>query len=230
MRAPTDRQILLYFNKDKKQLTKLKSKDLYWMLLEQINKQEGLIQNIPAVKKWTSFYPHEMFNWQTIFTLPFKTCANPKLQTLQYRIIHRVITCNHWLYNAKIKASPICDICGEDDTLIHFFFMCSNVRQLWSSLVHWWKRILKRPNYDLTQIELLFGVPETTECHININYIILLMKKFIHDLKLVNQENLSFVTFLLTLKQNLGYEKEISIRNGKECIFERKWNWCYEQL
>ena len=38
-----------------------------------------------------------------------------------YCIIHKIITCNRWLFNAKIKNSLHCDTCKCDDKLNGFF-------------------------------------------------------------------------------------------------------------
>ncbi len=38
---------------------------------------------------------------------------------LQYRIIHRVVLCNDWLYNITIKESYKCSYCSEKDDIIH---------------------------------------------------------------------------------------------------------------
>ena len=208
-------------------LTNLKSRDLYWLQVSLLNKME--LKDIPSIKKWTSCYPSQNFNWQNIFLIPFEVCTNTKLQTLQYRIIHRVITRKHWLFMAKVKDSPYCETCGADDTLTHFFFNCVDVKQLWLSLINWWKRISEHDSFELSEVELIFGVHGTTKFHHVINFIIILLKKYINDTKFLNQTR-CFMAFLLILKQSIAIERDICYKNSKEHIFEERWKWLYEQL
>ncbi len=42
--------------------------------------------------------------WKRIFKVPFNTCRETKIQTLQYRIIHCILLCNKWLFNIKVKS------------------------------------------------------------------------------------------------------------------------------
>ena len=65
------------------------------------------------------------------------------LITLQYRIMHRVFTCNLNLHTWGIKPSPDCILCGQIDHLEHYFYYCKEViydafsysRSRWSSLI-----------------------------------------------------------------------------------------------
>ncbi len=44
-----------------------------------------------------------------------------KIQTFQYKVLYRVIPCNKWLYNIKIKDSEICEWCNEVDDIVYYF-------------------------------------------------------------------------------------------------------------
>ena len=100
---------------------KIKTQQVYWLLVKtqcHIHKVE------PSCKaKWNSIFDIEANEWASIFTSPFFTCRSTKLQSFQYRLLHRTITCNHWLFKVKIKDSPLCDWCKEDDTIEHFFYI-----------------------------------------------------------------------------------------------------------
>ena len=138
-------------------LAQLQSRQIYWFLFY-LNKTQN---NEPkCISKWSALYENEAFAWDRIFSLPYKICKNTRLQSLQYRLLHRIITCNHWLFNAKIKASPNCETCKGDDTLEHFFVQCDDVREFWTSLNRWWNRrtsMLTAP-YTITDIDILFGI------------------------------------------------------------------------
>ena len=106
-------------------LAQLQSRQIYWFVFYLNNQTQN---NEPkCISKWSALYENETFAWDRIFSLPYKICKNTRLQSLQYRLLHRIITCNHWLFNAKIKASPNCETCKCDDTLEHFFVQCDEV-------------------------------------------------------------------------------------------------------
>ena len=139
-----------------------------------------------------------ILNWQNIFLRPFEVCRSTKLQTLQYRILHRIVPCNRWQHTIKIKDSPDCTVCKETDTINHFFFQCTDVQQLWQRLTKWWKDITNCPEFSLSEPEIMFGVEGKTKRHNALNFIIILLKKYINDTKLTNQPS-SFITFLFIL-------------------------------
>ena len=60
-----------------------------------------------------------------------------RLQSFQYRILHRIMTCNHWLFYAKIKDKLKCETCDFNDTLEHFAVSCNEVKDFWSTLNRW---------------------------------------------------------------------------------------------
>ena len=163
-----------------------------------------------------------------IFT-SHEVCRNTKLQTLQYRILHRIIPCNRWLHTIKIKDSPDCTVCKETDTINHFFFRCTDVQQLQQRLTKWWKDITNCPEFSLSEPEIMFGVEGKTKRHNALNFIIILLKKYINDTKLTSQPS-SFITFLFILKQSLYYEREIYIKSSTESVFDEKWKWVADML
>ena len=209
-------------------LAQLQSRQIYWFLFY-LNKTQN---NEPkCISKWSALYENEAFAWDRIFLLPYKICKNTRLQSLQYRLLHRIITCNHWLFNAKIKASPNCETCKCDDTLEHFFVQCDDVREFWTSLNRWWNRrtsMLTTP-YTITDIDILFGISTVENVLFNLNFVLLFAKKYIHDCKMTNQ-NIAFLSFLVLFRQELYYEEQICIKNQCEQEFIDKWAWLYDQL
>ena len=66
--------------------------------------------------------------WRNVYKIPFQCLKDPTLLWFQYRILHRIITTNTFLYKIKYIESNICDLCNsEPETLEHLFFDCPNV-------------------------------------------------------------------------------------------------------
>ncbi len=63
------------------------------------------------IYKWCEIYPDfktaDSQTWLGIFKLPFNLIRETEIQIFQYKILHRVIPCNKWLYNIKIKTTGI---------------------------------------------------------------------------------------------------------------------------
>ncbi len=104
-------------------IEKIKCKDFYWHL---INKASHMPSNI---LKWCQTYPDfknaDPKTWQRIFKLPFQVIRETRIQTFQYKILHRVISCNKWLENIcnlQLRNCPILEEC-----LIFGFPECNTV-------------------------------------------------------------------------------------------------------
>ncbi len=100
-----------------------KCKDFYWHLINTFSYTPN------NILKWLETYPHfdyaDLKTWHRIFKLSFHV----KIQTFQYKIVHRIISCKKWLFNIKIKTSEVCAYCKYIDDIPHFFFHCTKVRE-----------------------------------------------------------------------------------------------------
>ena len=162
-----------------KDFTHLNTKALYWMILDDDHTKH---KTEPACKrKWNQLFNIREEDWSSIFLLPFQTCRSTRLQSFQYRLIHRHITCNYWLYKCKIKDDPKCSFCEEDDTIEHFFLDCDIMKTFWQSLLRWWKRVAKyHPSGIISPLDnksLLLGITENSKTYQTINFIVLIAKK-----------------------------------------------------
>ena len=97
-------------------IKKIKSKDIYWTLIE--NREDALVRPTCEIS-WENDLQMELNDFDQIYEIPFRCCKYTKYQSFQYRVIHRIIPCNLWLHKMKIKDSPKCSFCPEEDTLVH---------------------------------------------------------------------------------------------------------------
>ena len=79
------------------------------------------------------------------------------LITFQYKILHRVFSCNYNLFNWNIRNSPLCDICQKTDNLEHYFYFCSDSKTFWAHINKWLSQLLSS-KFNFTVLEILFGV------------------------------------------------------------------------
>ena len=202
----------------------LKSKDIYWSMFKTINK------NIKpkCMAKWGELFDFEGENWDNIFSTPFKACKETALQSFQYKIVHRIIACNHWLYNLKIKNSPNCTKCNKDDTICHFFIFCDGLEQFWESFMTWWKNITDC-TLILNEFMVLFGTNILTEESKMFNYCLIVAKKYIYDQKKA-ERGVDFYNYLVHLKNKITVSQEHYIALGKLEDYEKKWGLLLNNL
>ena len=77
--------------------------------------QEQCIKNYPFL---------EGTCWKNIYLLPLKTVLDTYLVTFRFKILHRVLSCNHKLCLWNISNSPLCSSCGKTDNLEHHLYYC----------------------------------------------------------------------------------------------------------
>ncbi len=127
---------------------------------------------LTALDRWLEHFDIDDSDWQDIFRSPYIACRETKLQAMQYKIIHRIIPCNKWLFNQKINDSPNCIKCSKIDDIIYNFIRCSGVGGFWKSFKIWWN-VNGNYNIELKDKDILFGLYYDNEYFRNINYILL---------------------------------------------------------
>ncbi len=66
---------------------------------------------------FSGFHDADNTAWPRFFKLPFYTARDTKLQSCQFRLLHRIISCNKWLNIIKIKSLDQCSYCGSIDDI-----------------------------------------------------------------------------------------------------------------
>ena len=76
--------------------------------------------------------------WNQIYKTCFHTIKDNDLIWLQSKIINQILGTRLLLQKIKITNNPNCVFCNRDkETLLHLFFECDHVSQLWNSLYTW---------------------------------------------------------------------------------------------
>lgn len=217
MRAPnlTNKHLIVKVNKTYIPIQKVSCKQIYWQIIY-------TTEHVPTAKlKWSKIYK-EFENasddiWERIYSLSFNITRETKLQSFQYKIIHRIIACNKWLYNIKIKQSGKCSFCDCEDSIQHFLITCDSAYNFWEHWFNWWQNTsdLDIKNHEHTEECILFGYPGHSDLIAVLNYCVIVAKYFIYIEKMLGKNQMDFYKYLILLKQKLKMEKYACQNEGK---------------
>ena len=201
----------------------LSTKSIYFTFIQQIN-----VRQI-ALNKWLEVLYIEDCDWSRIFQQPYLSSRETNLQSLQYKIIHRIFPCQKWLYNHKVILTPNCQVCGDtEDNLIHYFIECRGIGDFWSQLESWWNQC-SNDQVILTTKHIIFGLYYDNVFYSAINHVLLLAKWYFYNCKR-KQIPICFYNFLVEIKRNLETEEYICAGNNTSHLFAKKWSKIYHNL
>lgn len=168
------------------------------------------IPPIASQKKWNEIFPiaqdHWPEYWRNIYIRAFWSVRDSKHQAFQYRVIHRIIPCNKYLSNLRLRQDYICPNCGDQDTLPHFFYHCPIVHSLWTKLANW---LLQNANFDLplSSENVIFGIAMDSPSAKVSNSLFIYTKFFIYRQRLFHGSDLNLLHFLMELRSKIKVEK-----------------------
>lgn len=171
-------------------------------------------------------------DWDAIYRLPYITTRETKLQSFHYRVVHRLITCNRYLRTIQLHPTGICEGCGTEDTICHFFVLCPLVNTFWANLNKWCENQLDLSIASLSTKEKVLGLVNdngNTSQNKLLNWLLLVAKYFLHRQKLFHKGDISLIAFLSELKTKINTEKQACFREGKPRKF-RVWERMFKVL
>ena len=155
------------------------------------------------------------------FYIPYNSCRETKIQTMQYKLLHGIYPCRLKLFQWKIFTSNICLDCDMVDNLEHHFYKCQHMRIFWRSLAKWWLNICQTCTID-NELSVMLGI-KNKNCHVTqLNYIILVAKWYIYRTKYLNDKCFS-LDFLSELKGKIKCEESIMRRQNAYGKFINLW-------
>ena len=91
--------------------------------------------------KWISdfqIYDVDKIDWCQSYSLPFLCTREPKLRIFQFKLLHRRISTNRYLFKIGISSSELCSFCeNSSETLLHLFWECPQVKIFWNEVKTW---------------------------------------------------------------------------------------------
>ena len=133
--------------------------------------------------------------WKNIFILPFSLHCNNKICEMQFKILHRIIGVNNFLFKIKKVDSPRCDYCEiYHETIEHLFYDCFSVKTFWLNLFESWNTF-SGSQHSICQKDALLGYNlNNPMLYPVVNLLILFGKKYIFVCK-KNQSVLDINSF-----------------------------------
>jgi exonuclease III len=162
--------------------------------------------------------------WEKVFVSARKTSKEVKLQVFQFKVLHRTLATQLFLYHRKIVTSPICKICtNETENVEHMLFLCCSTKKLWEDIA----KLFELRELDIIQPTLkncVFGVLDKGEKNNKWNIIALNVRFFSYKCK-YNGNEPTLEAFLAAFKCQLN----LLLVNifGKENITKFKKYWSH---
>ena len=184
------------------------------------------ISSKKVVRKYLDKWENKMqinFNlckWSLVFKVPFTCTVDTKLRWFQFRLIHRILGTNSFLFKINKVDSNVCVFCKEEEeTLIHLFCSCIYSINFWTSLVYWVKDKIDISLYLDNKVILFGNANNSLKC---LNLILLLSRFHIYKMKM-NEKLPSFSLFKKDIRKYYILEKYMSVVNGEVQKFRSKW-------
>ena len=103
------------------------------------------------------YFDIEEIEWGLFFSESFSLSKNNKLSCFQYKLIHRVLALNPYLFKCKIKETELCSFCNEaKEAYKYLFWDCNVTKNFWFSIMDFLKNI-DGSNVNLTPKGIILG-------------------------------------------------------------------------
>ena len=141
-------------------------------------------------------------HWRNIF----ECTKEPKLQTLQWKIIHNIYPTNVLLNRIGLSHTEKCLFCQETDNIQHFFMECMELYDFWRSVINTARIYIDTPAI-FTEKDFLLGVTKDHSANFDandtktLNSIFIIAKFAISKFKVDTSQNLK-----------LTFETEMALR------------------
>ena len=102
-----------------------------------------------------------------------------KLQDFQYKLIHRILITNFFLYKCRLKETELCTFCTETkESLVHIFWECNYVRNFWLAIGNFLK--ICGVSLPFNAKDIILGLTELNSAQGTINKVVIILKYYIY--------------------------------------------------
>ena len=119
---------------------------------------------------WEKKFENIDFDWFTTWKTLVQDIKEPRLKTLNWKIINNIYPTKVFLKKIKKEDNNICETCNEIDYIEHFFYSCKKIRLIWKETE---KILLQQHNVDIKimQKDVLFGYHDVNTNRKKVNII-----------------------------------------------------------
>ena len=169
---------------------------------------------------WNDFNDLGQVNWEKINLNNFKCTINTRIRSFYFKLFHRAIGLNEFLFKIKRTDSPNCSLCNTaPETYIHIFVECPVVKPIWDEIIKIIMLKINKP-LNISIFEKMFGCDSDNYS----TYLFLLFKYYIYICKFQNKSP-SFEGYKSYIDINKNLEYCIAKKNNKLPIHFRKWSF-----
>ena len=136
---------------------------------------------INSQNKWEKLLNINEVNWEFVYILSNDCSLDNTLKMFQYKLLHRTIPTNAFLYKCRLVETELCAFCGETrETLLHLFCDCNIVKNIWLKI---YEQLQIRCGglAGLSGRDILLGIENVD--YLYINSILLITKYYIYSCK-----------------------------------------------
>ena len=158
--------------------------------------------------------------WSLIFNIPYSCTVDTKLRWFQFRLIHRILGTNSFLFKINKTDTNLCTFCKkEEETIFHLFCSCTHTISFWSSVFSW---IKEQTNFSLAMDNEVFLFGNTKNSNV-VNLILLICRFHVYTMKMIGKRP-SLLVLKREVKKYYSMEKFMFFTNGVNFKFYQKWD------
>ena len=164
-----------------------------------------------------------LINWDKSYISPFYCTKETKLQTFQFKFLHRRIATNDYLFKIGISLTDICTFCEQNtETLIHLFWNCEFVQTVWQNVQHWLIQYQIKPQDFSLSLSTCLGLVDSTE-DILLHHALLIGRYHIYSSK-VKKTLPNLDVFSQTFLKCQEIKKCYAYKTNTVRKYKSKWN------
>lgn len=186
---------------------------------------ESMFNEQRYMGKWsTELDLHQDAKWWESINNTVRIPLEVRLRWFQYRVVHRIISTNTFLFKIGIVDSPLCTFCKESaETITHLFFECTVTSNLIREVVSWFGEITQETEV-LSCTDIILGIPG--EGNNLLNLLIILLKYYMYKCR-SRSHRPSVEGYKKELITCYKLEHYIAKKNLALERFEKKWKDFY---
>ena len=122
-------------------------------------------------------------NWESTYSLSFWSTKETKLTEFQFKLLHRRIATNDFLYKIGIKQSDSCTFCGEaTENLVHLLWSFKYSNTFWKACYQWIMQSTSKVEKFNLSGALLFGLINDAK-DLLLHHLLLISRHYIYTCK-----------------------------------------------